>query len=273
VRACLSRRLALIQGPPGTGKTATTAAALYHLVRQGSGSVLAVAASNTAATRLATVAQQLDLRVLRHLSRAREADAASMHEHLTLQHHAAAVDSRSAAALDKLLQLKREFDPLAKGDEELLQDLRADVEIHAMRSADVVVCTLLAAGDIAIARHTFKVVIIDEAAQADEPSTLVPLTLGCERLIAVGDQNQLGPVVAHQPSQRAGYGVSMFQGLASGLVSPCLLNRQYRMHPWLAQYPSDAFYEGRLVNGVTVAARAHQRDVAARTAAVRALRA
>ena len=255
VRACLSRRLALIQGPPGTGKTATTAAALYHLVRQGSGSVLAVAASNTAATRLATVAQQIDLRVLRHLSRAREADAASMHEHLTLQHHAAAVDSRSAAALEKLLQLKREFDPLAKGDEELLQDLRADVEIQAMRRADVVVCTLLAAGDIAIARHTFKVVVIDEAAQADEPSTLVPITLGCERLIAVGDQNQLGPVVAHQPSQRAGYGVSMFQRLASGLVSPCLLNRQYRMHPWLAQYPSDAFYEGRLVNGVTVEQR------------------
>ena len=37
----------------------------------------------------------------------------------------------------------------------------------------------------------FHTAIIDEAAQASEPSTLIPLRYGCSRLVLVGDPRQL----------------------------------------------------------------------------------
>ncbi len=37
----------------------------------------------------------------------------------------------------------------------------------------------------------FESAIIDEAAQATEPSTLIPLRYGCTRLVLVGDPRQL----------------------------------------------------------------------------------
>ena len=58
-----------------------------------------------------------------------------------------------------------------------------------------------------------------------------------------------------QEAARAGYGVSMFERLSWGLVQPHLLDTQYRMHPQLAQYPSQAFYGGRMRSGVTAAQR------------------
>lgn len=37
--------------------------------------------------------------------------------------------------------------------------------------------------------------IIDEASQASEPATLVPITQGCEQLVLVGDHYQLPPTI------------------------------------------------------------------------------
>ena len=45
------------------------------------------------------------------------------------------------------------------------------------------------------ARQGFDTVLIDEAAQAVEMSTLIPLKHACRRLILVGDHRQLAPVV------------------------------------------------------------------------------
>jgi len=45
---------------------------------------------------------------------------------------------------------------------------------------------ILAVDDI-----SFNVAIIDEAGQATEPSTLIPLRYGCRKLILVGDPRQL----------------------------------------------------------------------------------
>ena len=44
-------------------------------------------------------------------------------------------------------------------------------------------------------------------------------------------------------------------------VQPIRLQVQYRMHPCLSEFPSNAFYEGTLQNGVTEAERADSEDV------------
>ena len=46
--------------------------------------------------------------------------------------------------------------------------------------------------------RTFETVIIDEAAQAVELSTLIPLKYGCKRCILVGDPQQLPATVKSQ---------------------------------------------------------------------------
>ncbi len=53
-----------------------------------------------------------------------------------------------------------------------------------LEEADIVACTLSFAGSAAFARMSrpFDVVVIDEAAQAVEPSVLVPLVNGCKQV-------------------------------------------------------------------------------------------
>ena len=34
-------------------------------------------------------------------------------------------------------------------------------------------------------------------------------------------------------------------------VAPCVLDTQYRMHPAIAEFPSDCFYGGRIRDGIT----------------------
>lgn len=70
-----------------------------------------------------------------------------------------------------------------------LQEIRSKI----LAEANVVVCTLSASGSAALGNvsHSFHIVIIDEAAQAQEIETLIPLQYGCRKLILVGDPRQL----------------------------------------------------------------------------------
>ena len=51
----------------------------------------------------------------------------------------------------------------------------------------------------------FDTVLIDEAAQAIEVSTLIPLKYACRRLILVGDPSQLPATVFSEPAQHHNY--------------------------------------------------------------------
>ena len=72
----------------------------------------------------------------------------------------------------------------------------------------------------------------------------------------VGDHRQLGPVVSCKRALRAGLGLSMFERLFLLGIRPVRLQTQYRMHPCLSAFPSNAFYDGALQNGVTASDRA-----------------
>lgn len=69
-------------------------------------------------------------------------------------------------------------------------------------------------------------------------------------MILVGDHCQLGPVVMCKKASRAGLSQSLFERLVVLGIRPFRLTVQYRMHPQLAQFPSNFFYEGSLQNGV-----------------------
>jgi regulator of nonsense transcripts 1 len=101
----------------------------------------------------------------------------------------------------------------------------------------------------------FHNVVIDESTQTIEPKILIPILHNSKQIVLVGDHCQLGPVVMSSKAKQAGLAVSLFQRLVQLGMKPYRLQTQYRMHPALSQFPSNYFYEGTLLNGVSARER------------------
>ena len=100
----------------------------------------------------------------------------------------------------------------------------------------------------------FETVVIDEAAQSIELSALIPLKYGCSKCILVGDPKQLPPTVLSREAARFQYEQSLFVRMQANHPDDVhLLDTQYRMHPDISVFPSQAFYDGRLVDGPDMA--------------------
>lgn len=253
VKHALQRPLSLIQGPPGTGKTVTSATVVYHLARgqggqgSGGGPVLVCAPSNIAVDQLTEKVHQTGLRVVRLCAKSREALNSPV-SFLALHNQIRSMDGHSE--LHKLQQLKDETGELSSADEKRYRMLKKACERELLEAADVICCTCVGAGDPRLARFKFHSILIDESMQATEPECMVPVVLGAKQLILVGDHCQLGPVVMCKKAARAGLSQSLFERLVVLGIRPLRLEVQYRMHPQLAQFPSNFFYEGSLQNGV-----------------------
>lgn len=250
VRCALTRPLTLIQGPPGTGKTVTSASIVYHLAQKGP--VLVVASSNVAVDHLTEKIHQSGLRVVRVAAKARESVESSV-GFLALHVQARSVLANSE--LDRLYKLKSEVGQLSSADEKKFLQLQRKAEKIVLDSAQVVCCTCVGAGDPRIQRRKFASVLIDEATQATEPEALISLIHGVKQVIMVGDHRQLGPVLMNKTCVKAGFDRSMFERLMQVGVRPIRLQVQYRMHPSLSEFPSNAFYDGSLQNGVSISER------------------
>ncbi|MCH79336.1 P-loop containing nucleoside triphosphate hydrolases superfamily protein [Trifolium medium] len=101
--------------------------------------------------------------------------------------------------------------------------------------------------------HTlFDAVVIDEAAQALEPATLIPLQLlksSGTQCIMVGDPKQLPATVLSTVASKFRYECSMFERLQRAGHPVIMLTEQYRMHPEICMFPSLHFYDNKLLNG------------------------
>ncbi|KAG8049768.1 hypothetical protein GUJ93_ZPchr0009g1168 [Zizania palustris] len=98
----------------------------------------------------------------------------------------------------------------------------------------------------------FDVVVIDEAAQALEPATLIPLQLlksKGTKCIMVGDPKQLPATVMSGLASKFLYECSMFERLQQAGYPVIMLTKQYRMHPEISRFPSLHFYESKLLDG------------------------
>ncbi|XP_058227710.1 uncharacterized protein LOC131336079 isoform X2 [Rhododendron vialii] len=137
-----------------------------------------------------------------------------------------------------------------------------------LREAEIVVTTLSGCGgDLygvcseSLSSHKFSnpsehalfdAVVIDEAAQALEPATLIPLQLLKSKgatCIMVGDPKQLPATVLSNVASKYLYQCSMFERLQRAGHPVIMLTEQYRMHPEICRFPSLHFYDRKLVNG------------------------
>jgi regulator of nonsense transcripts 1 len=108
---------------------------------------------------------------------------------------------------------------------------------------------------VALNNVCFSTVVIDEAAQSMESGCLSPLLYGCERLVLIGDQNQLPPVITSPQAAVCGLGVSLFSRLCVAGLKPAMLKQQYRSHPAIANLVSERFYQSQIVSETTAESR------------------
>ncbi|KAK4876515.1 hypothetical protein RN001_009021, partial [Aquatica leii] len=102
--------------------------------------------------------------------------------------------------------------------------------------------------------------IVDEATQSNEQETLIPLILGVNKIVLVGDPKQLPAVTQTKEAKDFGYGKSLFSRIMSNFPSDegnpvQLLTTQYRMHPEISRFPNTVFYNGKLTNSNSVKMR------------------
>ena len=134
---------------------------------------------------------------------------------------------------------------------------RNHVRQDVINGAHVICATLSGSGhDMFRSLKTdFETVVIDEAAQSVELSALIPLKYGCSKCIMVGDPKQLPPTVFSREASRFQYEQSLFVRMQNNSPKNVhLLDTQYRMHPDISYFPSQAFYDGRLLDGTGLAA-------------------
>ncbi|KAI0061699.1 hypothetical protein BV25DRAFT_1948064, partial [Artomyces pyxidatus] len=143
-----------------------------------------------------------------------------------------------------------------KSDYRTLDATRRKFRQEVLNEADVICSTLSGAGHDILEQLDFDMIIIDEAAQAIELSTLIPLKYRCVRCVMVGDPQQLPPTVISQEASKYLYNQSLFVRFQKHHPDAVhLLSIQYRMHPDISQLPSRVFYKGRLEDGPDMAAK------------------
>ncbi|CAJ1452906.1 unnamed protein product [Effrenium voratum] len=219
-------QMALIQGPPGTGKTTTALLLVRAWVAARQRPVLCAADSNIAVDNLVDGCAKAQLTVVR-VGRP-EATRPDLEQY-------------------NLLDMVKDTEPKQQYGAQRSILGRADV-----------VCTTCSGADHPLVQHlSFARVLLDEAAQATELATLVPLMKlrpeGCVTL--VGDHRQLPPTISNIDIDVEGFGTSLFERLTTQGIRPHLLTVQYRMHPCISTFPSGMFYKGQIRSGVTGAAR------------------
>ncbi|CAF4029487.1 unnamed protein product [Rotaria sp. Silwood2] len=97
----------------------------------------------------------------------------------------------------------------------------------------------------------FNCLIIDEAGQCIEIDNYIPLRLGMNRIVLVGDPEQLPATILSRRALEAGLNQSLFERLYRlfkyDLNNPIrMLNIQYRMHDEICKFPSMHIYRSKL---------------------------
>lgn len=123
-----------------------------------------------------------------------------------------------------------------------------------LNNSKIICSTLSMAGSniLTSLNMKFDTVVIDEASQAVELATLIPLRYNCERLILVGDPNQLSATVFSSTALKHKYDQSLFTRFRKAGHTVQILKTQYRMQAEVSNFISEVFYDGLVENDSSV---------------------
>ena len=254
--------IAIVHGPPGTGKTTTLIKAIQVTLKKEK-QVLVVAPSNTAVDLLVQKLIEQNVSVVRLGHPARINDALMSH---TLDAQVAVHNDykqlkqlrKDAQKIKrKAFKFKRNFGyeermerkALLKEARETLdyaKDLKKFIIRDVLNETQVVAATLVGSNTRILGGKEFQTVFIDEAAQALEAATYIPI-LRSQRVVLAGDHFQLPPTVKSYEAQHKGMEISLFEKAIKRLDADVMLEIQYRMNQKIMQFSSQEFYNNKLL--------------------------
>jgi hypothetical protein len=265
-----NRDIAIIHGPPGTGKTTTLVAAVKKL-SETENTILVTAPSNTAADLLTERLAAAGLTVIRIGNISRIDETVMSHTLDTqLSNHPEAKNIKKikikAAEMRRMAsQYKRRYGFDEKQQRDLLlkeasslsawaNDLEKRLIDELLDSAHVITCTLINAVHPVLDNRKFRTVVIDEAAQALEPATWIPILRG-SRIVLAGDPFQLPPTVKSAEAKQGGLDLTLIEKSLTRLPAINFLDTQYRMNNIIMGFSNRRFYDGFLQAHPSVSAR------------------
>lgn len=258
-----SADVAFIHGPPGTGKTTTLVQAIKSTISQ-ERQVLVCAPSNAAVDLLVEKLSEQGLSVLRigHPARVTEQSLSKTLDALIAAHpnfqELKALRKKMEQVKSAALKYKRQYGYHEKQERRLLlqesKALKADADalefyiITDLLNRTEAICTTLVGSSHPVLRgRKFKTAFIDEAAQALEAATWIPI-LRSTRVVFAGDHQQLPPTIKSAEAARLGLSKTLFEkGIERQAHQSTMLKVQYRMHEDIMKFSSSYFYKNELV--------------------------
>ena len=139
--------------------------------------------------------------------------------------------------------------------------LQREMEYKILDFADIITCTLSSCyvgqmeSIFGINKKRISVCIVDEATQSCEAETLIPLMLGINILILVGDSNQLPATILSTQAKKYGLDQSIFSRVQNAFdLQPnnpiIMLDTQYRMQHDISSWPNKFFYGGKIKDAI-----------------------
>lgn len=225
----------VIYGPPGTGKTMTLVEAILQLYATRKNTrILVCAPSNSAADH-----------ILEKLLNAKAGTAVRENEIFRLNASSRPYEDVNPNHIDFCF-----FDD----DTFKCPELRVFVRYRIIISTYMSASLLHAEG---VPRGHFSHIILDEAGQASEPETMIPISNLYHRntvVVLAGDPKQLGPIINSSQAESFGLGRSYLERMfecefySNGDKSYVTkLVRNYRCHPEILYLPNMLFYGQELI--------------------------
>jgi ATP-dependent RNA/DNA helicase IGHMBP2 len=266
-----ARDVAIVHGPPGTGKTTTLVRAIKHTLKTES-QILICSPSNIAVDLVTEKLAEQGINVLRlgNPVRVSENLLKNTLDARVLNHpmYKELKQFRRKAAEYKQMagKYKRNFGKAERDQRNKMyaearsisreaDDLESYLVDDQLSKAQVIACTPVVAAGRLIRDKVFDTVFIDEAAQALEPATWIPI-IRAKRVVLAGDHFQLPPTVKSKKAEEGGFGATLFEKIIQNHPDAAtMLKTQYRMNQLIMGFSNQKFYENKLIAHDSVSVR------------------